>query len=121
MSQPETLFSFVTGADDYPPYAAAEKQWALLLGVSGSSRQLLLAELTALREQHDGQQNDWTTRVITAADRRQLDAFPKLTFGPFTTSLHIGQLLAQLYTAYAQQLEKPRERDAEESLILLYH
>ena len=121
VSQPETLFSFTTGTDDYTLTLAAEKQWVLLLGLSGPSRQLLLAELAPLREPHDEQQNGWAAYPITFADRRQLDAFSKLTFGPFTTPHHIGQLLAQLYAAYAQQLEKPREPGGEESLILLYH
>ncbi|MFB2120751.1 helix-turn-helix domain-containing protein [Parapedobacter sp. 2B3] len=121
VSQPETLFSFATGANDYPLTLAAEKQWVLLLGLSGPSRQLLLAELAPLREQHDGPQNDWAAYAITFADRRHLDAFSKLTFGPFTTPHHIGQLLAHLYGAYAQQLEKPREPGGEQALMLLYH
>src|SRR3546814_19379925 len=54
VGQPETLFSFATGADDYPLTLAAEKQWALLLGVSGTSRQLLLDELAPLRELPNG-------------------------------------------------------------------
>src|SRR5690606_1949728 len=121
VSQPATVSSFATGTDDYPLTLAAEKQWALLLGVSGPSRQLLLAELAPLRELPDGPQNDWAAYSITFADRRQLDAFSKLAFGPFTTPHHIGQLLAKLYGAYAQQLEKPSEPGGEESLLLLYH
>ena len=127
ISQPETLFSFATGADEYLLTLAAEKQWTVLLGVSGTSRQLLMAEWPPLREQHDRpsnngkQPNNWAAYPITFADRRQLDAFSKLAFGPFSTPHHIGQLLGQLYATYAQQLEKPRESEAEESLIFLYH
>lgn len=121
VSQPETLFSFATGADEYLLTLATEKQWALLLGVSGTSRQLLMAELPPLREQHDGSPKNWADYPITFADRRQLDAFSKLTFGPFSTRHHIGQLLGQLNATHAQQLEKPREPDGSEHLILLYH
>src|SRR5690606_30010325 len=82
VSQPETFFSFATGTDGYPLTLAAEKQWALLLGVSGPSHQLLLAELAPLRELHDEPQNGLAAYPITFADRRQLDAFSKLAFGP---------------------------------------
>ncbi|MEC3881846.1 helix-turn-helix domain-containing protein [Parapedobacter sp. 10938] len=80
-----------------------------------------MAELAPLRELFDDPQNDWAAYPITAAHRRQLDAFSKLAFGPFTTLHHIGQLLAHLYTAYVYQLTKPHEPDGEEALILLYH
>ncbi|MGV3763647.1 helix-turn-helix domain-containing protein [Parapedobacter sp.] len=121
IGQPETLFSFATGANDYPLTLAAEKQWVLLLGLSGSSRQLLLAELAPLRELLDRPENARPAHPITFADRRQLDAFSKLSFGPFTTPHHIGQLLAPLYGAYTQQLVRPRDPGGEQALILLYH
>ena len=121
ISQPETLFSFVTDTADYPLTLAVEKQWVLLLGVSGTSRQLLLAELPSLRELYDGQNSIGAAFPITFANRRLLEAFSKSAFGPFTTLHQIGQLVAKLYGAYAQQLEKPREPGGEESVVLLYH
>ena len=120
-SQPQTLFSFATGASEYLLTLAAEKQWTLLLGVSGASLQLLMAELLPLRELPDGSPDNGSVYPITFANRRQLDVFSRLAFGPFSTLHHIGQLLGHLYSAYAQQLEKPRGSDGAEPLMLLYH
>lgn len=121
VSQPETMFSFMTAADDCALTLPTEKQWSLLLGLTGTSKKLLMAEFAPLRDRHDGAHNEWDSAPITYTDRRLLDTFSKLAFGPFTTPYHIGQLLAKLYAAYAQQLEKPNEPGGEESMILLYH
>ena len=71
-----------------------------------------------------GPQRRWAAHPITFADGRQLDAFSKLTFGPFTASHHIDQLLARLYAVrhtrnnWKNQANQP---GGEEPLVLLYH
>lgn len=122
VSQPDSVFSLASTGEDHKLTLPAEKQWVLLLGVSGASRQQLLSELPRLRSEYDRQQGSNTADFpITFTDRQVLETFSWLRFGPFTTQYHIGQLLAKLYAAYTQQLDKRVEAGGERSLILLYH
>ena len=120
-ASPETLFTFTSGTGGYTLTLADEKQWLLLLGVAGTSKQRLLAELPPLRELDETADRNRQAFPVTFADRRVLEVFAKATQGPFSTPHHIGQLLAKLYWAYTQELQKPRDPGGEESLMLLYY
>src|SRR5690606_29209190 len=52
-TQPDTLLSFIISQDDESLTLPAKKQWALFIGISGPSRQQLLAELPGLRKQYE--------------------------------------------------------------------
>ena len=118
---PGMLFTVATGTDEYLLTLATERQWLLLLGVTGTAQQRLLTELPSLRELPDPPHHNRQAFPITFSDRRALDAFAKSDHGPFSTPHHVGQLLAKLYGGYAQQLQKPHDPGGEESLVLLYH
>ncbi len=122
VSQPDTIFSFTVSEEENLLTVAVEKQWMLLLGITGASRQQLMAEQPKLREQYNPQQNGIMAAVtISYYERKVLEQFSKKTFGPFTTVHHVGLALGELYTAYMQQLDKQGGQGKEEGLIQLYH
>lgn len=86
VSQPDTFFSFTTSGEENLLTVPATKQWVLLLGVTGASRQQLLAEQPMLRKQYDQQKNKITTAItISYNERKVMEQFSKKTFGPFTS------------------------------------
>src|SRR5690606_38103012 len=101
----------------------AGKQWVLLLGLTGASRQQLLAEQPQLRKLFAEQDSNVLPPVTFAYNERKvLEQFSKNLFGPFTTVHHIGLLFGKCYTANAQQLDKQgAQQGKEECLIQLYH
>lgn len=122
VSQPDTIFSFTVSEEENLLTVAVEKQWMLLLGITGASRQQLMAEQPRLRTPYDPQQNGiMAAMAISYYERKVLEQFSKKTFGPFTTVHHIGLALGELYTAYMQQLDKQGGQDKEEGLVQLYH
>lgn len=122
MSQPDTVFSFSSNGSENLLTIPAEKQWVLLLGITGASRQQLLSEQPLLRKQYDQQEQHITTAIpISYMERQALELFSKTAFGPFTTVHHIGLLLGKLCASYVQQLDKQRRQGKEEGLIQLYH
>src|SRR5690606_13617375 len=121
VSQSETIFSFTSDGSNLLT-VAAEKQWVLLLGIAGASRQQLLSEQPVLRKQYEQRNNHFTPAIpISYANRQVLEQFSKIAFGPFTTVHHIGLLLGKLYASYVQQLDKQGVQGKEEGLIQLYH
>lgn len=118
--EPGTLFSFVSTGVSGLLTLQAGKQWALYLGVSGASREQLLAELPLLREQH-GQQPILQGVPISNPDRQTLESLPKLSFGPFSTVYHIGQLIIKMYGSYAKQLKRHIQQPQGHPQILLYN
>lgn len=122
VSQSDTFFSFTATGEENLLTIPAEKQWILFLGVTGSSRQQLLAELPRLRKQYDEQKNTITIPMtISYNERKILEQFSKKTFGPFTTVHYIGLALGELYTAYVQHLDKQGGQRKDEGLIVLHH
>lgn len=122
VSRSDTIFSFISNGSENLLTVPAEKQWVLFLGITGASRQQLLAEQPMLRRQYDQQENRITTAVaVSYAERQVLELFSKTEFGPFTAVHHIGLLLAKLYASYVQQVEKRGMQGKEEGLIVLYH
>ncbi|WP_257668671.1 AraC family transcriptional regulator [Parapedobacter tibetensis] len=119
-SEPGTLFSFISTGGDRLLTFQAGKQWALYLGVSGASREQLLAELPLLRERH-GQQPILQGVPISHPDRQTLESLPKLSFGPFSTVHHIGQLIIKTYGNYAQQLKRCLQQPQGQPQIQLYN
>lgn len=122
VSQPNTLFSFISNSNENLLTVPAQKQWVLFLGITGASRQQLLAEQQMLRKQYDRQESNITAPVtISYSERKVLEVFSRKAFGPFTTVHHIGLLLGKLYTSYARQLDKRGALGKEEGLIVLHH
>ncbi|HLT88799.1 MAG TPA: AraC family transcriptional regulator [Sphingobacterium sp.] len=122
VSQSDTFFSFTANSEENLLTVTVEKQWVLLLGITGASRQQLLAEQPMLRKQYDQQESNITIPVIISYNERKvLERFSKKTFGPFTTVHHIGLALGELYAAYVQQLDKEGGQGKEEGMVQLYH
>lgn len=123
VSQFDTLFSFISNGSENLLTVPAEKQWVLLLGITGASRQQLLSEQPLLRKQYDQQESSITAAIpVSYRERQALELFSKTAFGPFTTVHHIGLLLATLYRSYAQQADKKgMQHGKEEATIVLYH
>ena len=121
-STADTFFSFTSANEQHLLTIPAGKQWALLLGLTGASRQQLLAEQPQLRKHYADQDSNVLPAVSLAYNERKLlEQFSKNLFGPFTTVHHIGLLFGKCYTAYAQQLDKQGGQDKDEGLIQLYH
>lgn len=122
VTQPDTLFSFTSTAENQCLTLAAEKHWTLFLGISGASKQQLLTELPLLRTQYEQQENNILKAIpLSYSDRQILETLSKTVFGPFSTIHHIGQLMLKTYTNYAQQLIRPIKQDKKEPQIQLYH
>lgn len=122
-STADTFFSFTSANEQHLLTIPAGKQWALLLGLTGASRQQLLAEQPRLRKHYADQDSNVLPAVSLAYNERKLlEQFSKNLFGPFTTVHHIGLLFGKCYTAYAQQLDKQGvQQGRDEGLIQLYH
>lgn len=121
-STADTFFSFTSNDEQHLLTVPAGKQWVLLLGLTGGSRQLLLAEQPLLRKHYMEQDSNILLPVtLTYNERKVLEQFSKNLFGPFTTVHHIGLLFGKCYTAYTQQLDKQAAQDKDEGLIQLYH
>ncbi|GGH19433.1 helix-turn-helix domain-containing protein [Sphingobacterium alkalisoli] len=118
----DTLFSFISTTDNQCLTLAAEKHWALFLGIFGASKQQLLTELPLLRAQYEQQQNNILKAIpISNSDRQTFESLSKMVFGPFSTIHHIGQLILKTYTNYTQQLIRRIKQDKKEPQIQLYH
>jgi len=121
-TQPDTLLSFVISDEDESLTLPAEKQWALFIGISGPSRQQLLAELPALRKQYEQPKTNILKAIpLSHIERQLLESLSKKTFGSFSTLYHIGQLILKLYTNYQLQLIRKTTQDNDLPHIQLYH
>lgn len=122
VTQPDTLFSFTSTAENQHLTLTTEKHWTLFLGISGASKQQLLTELPLLRIQYEQQQNNILKAVpLSYSDRQILENLSKMVFGPFSTIHHIGQLMLKTYTNYTQQLIRRIKQGKSEPQIQLYH
>lgn len=122
VSQPDTFFSFSLSGSENLLTVPAEKQWVLLLGITGASRQQILAEQPSLRKQYEQPEYRITTAApISYVERQILEQFSKMAFGPFTTVHHIGLLLGKLFSTYTEQMRKQGVGGKEEALVVLYH
>ena len=123
-SKPDTIFSFVpNNKDDHLLTVPAEKQWILLLGVTGESQQLLLSECPLLRTLPEQQEKGVPVAVpISYTERKLLQEFSRIAFGPLTTLHQIALLLARLFGSYAERADKKMLATAkEDTSIVLYH
>lgn len=122
VSQPDTIFFFRSDDSENLLTIPIEKQWVLFIGITGASRQLLLAEQPLLRKLYDQQKTSMGAAVpVSYADRHVLETFSRTALGPFSTMHHIGLLLDKLYTSYTQQVDKQGEQNKDEGLIVIHY
>ncbi len=119
---PDGCFSFVRSDEDPNPTLPAEKNWSFFIGVSGASKQQLMAELPPLRKAYEQVQDAVLRAVpISHVERKILDNLTKASFGPFSTLHRLGLFIQQLYAGYLQQLSKNVEPIKEHADVQLYH
>lgn len=122
-SESDSFFSFTIEGIDPSLTLAKGNHWALLLGVSGTSKEQLLAELPPLREQYAAQLVDTVLPAcpLSYQQRQVLDALSRTSCGPFSALYHIGLLVLRLYSGYVQQLERQASQPKDVAAIQLYH
>lgn len=120
--EPDSLCSFKSMDREIRFTLSAEKHWAIFLGVSATSKRQLLSEFPSLRDHFDEPEKDVLPAIpISYSERKALDTFANLGFGPFSTAHHIGHLFLALYSSYLQRLKGHLQRATEEPNIQLYH
>lgn len=121
-TQPDSLFAFQKADEATPLTLAAERHWALFLGLSAASKQKLLAELPTLRDHFDSLQQDILPAVpIYRTEYQAMETFASMDFGPFSTLHHIGLLYLKLYSNYLQRVETLMLQPKDEPHVRLYH
>ncbi|WP_437921612.1 helix-turn-helix domain-containing protein [Sphingobacterium sp. LRF_L2] len=116
-----TFTAFILPEEDSCLTLTAEKQWLLFIGVKGAAQQQLLAEIAPLRARIEQQVRDYRTVRLSYRERQLLDNLRKLSFGPFSSLHHIGQLALKLYSNYVDLYQQQSEQIKEEAQIQLYH